>query len=463
VRTSILSRLCAPLCDAVTGSADAAKIIDVLERENLFVVQLDDTRQWFRYHHLFAEVLRGELARTEPEIVRVLHERASAWYRRSGLADEAISHASAAGDVAGVIDLVAAHWYAHVNTGQVATVRGWLRTLGDGTVGAHPVVAHCAAWAAALSGDRESLRRWLPIVEAGQHDGPLPDGIRSMQSSSALLRGTFGFEGIGPMRDAAAEAVALESDLASPWYALARATYAGALYWCGDLKAAAAQAEEALASSVSSGVTRMLGLAVLSLTVIDQGDLVKADQFARMASELVTDAALIPQSTLAFTAAGAVFAERGQLAEARDELERVLQIRRRQPGLSPWPTLEILLRLAPVLAGSGDWPAAVALLTEARQLLASFPDGADALLARVDQLERRLPGRPWESTRGGPLTDREREVLWMLRSPLSLGEISQQLHLSLNTVKAHTRAIYRKLGVSSRHEAITRGQETGSP
>jgi LuxR family transcriptional regulator, maltose regulon positive regulatory protein len=462
MRTSILSRLCAPLCDAVTGSADAAKIIDVLERENLFVVQLDDTRQWFRYHHLFAEMLRGELTRTEPEIVRALHERASAWYRQSGLADEAISHARAAGDVAGVIDLVAAHWYAHVNTGQVATVRGWLSALGDDTVGAHPVVAHCAAWTAALSGDRESLRRWLPIVEAGQHDGPLPDGIRSMQSSSALLRGTFGFEGIGPMRDAAAEAVALESDLASPWYALARATYAGALYWCGDLKAAAAQAEEALASSVSSGVTRMLGLAVLSLTMIDQGDLVKADQFARMASELVTDAALIPQSSLAFTAAGAVFAERGQLAEARGELERVLQIRRGQPGLSPWPTLEILLRLAPVLAGSGDWPAAVALLTEARQLLASFPDGADALLARVDQLERRLPGRPWESTRGGPLTEREREVLWMLRSPLSLGEISQQLHLSPNTVKAHTRAIYRKLGVSSRHEAVTRGQETGS-
>jgi LuxR family maltose regulon positive regulatory protein len=123
VRTSILSRLCAPLCDAVTDSADAAKIIDVLERENLFVVQLDDTRQWFRYHHLFAEMLRGELIRTEPEIVRTLHERASAWFRRSGLADEAISHASAAGDLAEVINLVAAHWYSHVNTGQVATVR----------------------------------------------------------------------------------------------------------------------------------------------------------------------------------------------------------------------------------------------------------------------------------------------------------------------------------------------------
>ena len=100
-RTSILSQFNAPLGQAVAGSANAAEIIGILERENLFVIPLDDTRQWFRYCRLFAQVLRGELARTEPEIVPALHERASAWYRRSGSADEAISHAHAAGDVAG--------------------------------------------------------------------------------------------------------------------------------------------------------------------------------------------------------------------------------------------------------------------------------------------------------------------------------------------------------------------------
>src|ERR1700691_53673 len=81
--TSILSRFCAPLCDAVVGSDNAAEIIDTLERENLFVVPLDDTRQWFRYHHLFAQMLRDQLARAEPEIVPALHERTSDWLRRS--------------------------------------------------------------------------------------------------------------------------------------------------------------------------------------------------------------------------------------------------------------------------------------------------------------------------------------------------------------------------------------------
>ena len=119
---------------------------------------LDETRQWFRYHHLFAQVLRSELARTEPGIVPTLHERASAWHRRSGSADEAIGHALAAGDVAGAIDLIARHWYAYVDSGQAATVRGWMRSLGDDAIAASPLAAHCAAWAAALSGDRESVR-----------------------------------------------------------------------------------------------------------------------------------------------------------------------------------------------------------------------------------------------------------------------------------------------------------------
>ena len=106
-RTAVLDRFCAPLCDAVTGSANAAEIIDVIERDNLFVVPLDDNRQWYRYHHLFAQVLRGQLARTEPAIVPALHERASAWHRRSGSAEEAIDHALAAGDVAAAVDLIA--------------------------------------------------------------------------------------------------------------------------------------------------------------------------------------------------------------------------------------------------------------------------------------------------------------------------------------------------------------------
>ena len=462
MRTSILGRFCAPLCDAVTGSANAAEIIDILERENLFVVPLDDTRQWFRYHHLFAEMLRAELSRAEPEIVPALHERAGAWHRRSGSTDEAISHAYSAGDVPGVIDLMARHWYAYVNSGQVATVRRWLSLLGDDVVSAEPLAAHCAAWAAALSGDQESLRRWLPLVEVGEYEGALPDGIRSLRSSAALLQGTFGFEGIGPMRAAAAAAVALETIPASPWHALARVSYASALFLSGDFDAAVVQAQFASPAG-APGLIRVLGFAVLSLIAVDRGELDEAEQWARTAQEILASAdpglSAAPQSSLAFTAAGEVAARRGRLTEARWEFERALASRRGKQGVSSWPTLELLLRFAPVLSDLGDRPRAVALLTEARSILVASPDGAEAQFARLDRIERHLAGRPQSIALGAPLTEREAAVLRLLRGSLSLREIGQELYLSQNTIKTHTRAIYRKLGVSTRHDAIARGHD----
>ena len=458
-QTAILSRFCAPLCDAVTGSANSFKIIDLLERENLFVVPLDDSRQWFRYHHLFAQALRRELARTGPGIVRALHGRASGWHRQSGSAGEAISHAHAAGDLTGVIDLIAGNWYVCVDSGQAATVQGWLASLGGAAISTHPLAAHCAAWVAALAGDRESLRRWLPIVEAEHSDDVLPDGIRSLQSSAALLQGSFGFEGLGPMREAAARAVILETNPASPWHALARSSYAAALYWSGDLDAAAAQARAASSGTGSIALIRVMGRTILSLIAIEQGNLDEAGRWSRAALDIVTDAGSglggAPHSSLAFAAAGAVSAGRGRLAEAREQLEHALQMRRRSPGISPWFTVEILLRLAPVLLDTGERSRAAALLAEVRLVLESSPGGAGAQFARLGQVERRLAGEPRQVPVIEPLTDREVTVLRLLGGSLSMREIARELGLSQNTVKSHTRAIYRKLGVSTRHDAVS--------
>jgi LuxR family maltose regulon positive regulatory protein len=284
-----------------------------------------------------------------------------------------------------------------------------------------------------------------------------------MQSSAALLEATFGFGGIGPMRDAAAEAIRLEPVPESPWHALARAAYATVLYWCDDRGAAIQQAQLALSSPSSIGLIRMLAYATWSLAEADEGDLDHAGRLACSAREIVADLgpdfSEAPQSSLAYTATGAVAARRGRLTEARREFERALELRRRQPGISPWATLEILLRLAPVMHDSGNRPAAADLLAEARQLLDFYPDGADAQLARLDRVERRLTGRSPNAPPAGPLTERETAVLGLLGGSLSLREIGQELYVSQNTVKSHIRAIYRKLGVSTRHDAIVAGRE----
>jgi LuxR family transcriptional regulator, maltose regulon positive regulatory protein len=461
-RTAILDRFCAPLCDAVTGSANAAEIIEIIERDNLFLVPLDGSRLWYRFHHLVAQVLLGQLARTEPAIVPALHRRASAWHQQSGSAEEAIDHALAAGDDAAAVGLIADHWPAYMDIGRVGTVRGWLRWLGDDQIGADPVAAHCAAWCAALTGDLRPVRRWLPVLESADDDGPLPDGIRSPRSSAALLRGCFGFDGIEVMRDSARTAAELESDPWSPWYALARTALGSALYLSGEPDAAVEPLTEALASAAAIPSARVAALSLLAVVQVEQGQATQAQELVRTARQLVGDSDLAEtqQGSSVCMAAGAVNAALGRTVEARTEFEHALRIRRRWFGITPWPVIDTLIRLAPVLNDLGERPAAAALANEARRLLTTCPDGAQAQWDRLHRLERRLRRSP-RGPAAEPLTDREATVLRLLRSTLSLREIGQELDLSPNTVKTHTRAVYRKLGVSTRQEATARADEIG--
>ena len=463
MRTAILARFCAPLCDAVAGSANAAEIIDVLERENLFVVPLDETRQWFRYHHLFAQMLHTQLTRTEPALVPTLHERASAWHRVSGSVGLAVKHALAAGDVANAADLIARHWYAYVSVGRVATVRRWMDSLADEQIAANPLVAHCAAWAAALTGEPEPVRRWLPVMEAGHHKGPLPDGIQSLKSSAALLRGVYGFDGLRVMRESAQMAVGLENNPKSPWYALAKGAYGFSLYLSGELHEAARTLEEAELSTAPVPLIRILTLSAWSLVAVELGRLPRAMELASEARGIATDGDLseTPQCSLAFTAAGAVRAAQGRLDEARSEFKRGVQCRLGVPGISPWATLEAMLRLAQVLLDLGDDAGAAELIDEAQDVLTLFPDGAEAPQARLEQLRRRLVVRSRAVPAADALTEREMAVLRLLRGTLSLREIGQELYVSPNTIKTHAQAIYRKLGVSTRQDAVAHAHDIG--
>jgi len=455
-RTSILGRLCAPLCDAVTGSAGTADFIEVLERENLFIVPLDDSRQWYRYHHLFAEVLRGQLAQTEPDLLPELHGRASVWYAEHGSADEAVSHAIAAGDLGRATGLIADHWFSYVTTGQVATVLSWIRSLGNQQIAASPVAAHCAAWAAALSGDRQTARGWLPVIDSAQDPGPLPDGMLSLRFSAALLRGIYGFEGLNVMHESATVAAELEQDPASPWYALARGALGFSRYMRGMPEAAVQPLHEAAYGPASLPLTRIVALSTLSLIAAEAGRLPEAQELGQAARDMGQrdEFRETPSATLVLVADGAVHAAQGRLGQARSELERALTSRRRITGSSPWPTLKATLLLAQVLLDTGDRDRAAELAGEAREVLAAFPDGAEAQQARLAALERRLAAPPQDAQLPEPLTERELAVLHLLGGTLSLREIGQEMQVSANTVKTHTQAIYRKLGVSARSDAV---------
>jgi LuxR family transcriptional regulator, maltose regulon positive regulatory protein len=457
--TSILDRFTASLCDAVTGRADSARLIERLDRENVFLIPEDGHRVWYRYHTLFAQMLRGQLARAQPQsrLIPLLHKRASAWHREAGSTEEAIAHAVAAGDMDGAAGLIAAHWRDFASEGRIATVSDWLGSLGEDRVAGNPVTAHCAAWVAATAGDAESVRRWLGVLETASHDGTLPDGMRSLRSSAALLRATFGFNGVQSMVEDGIMAAELEDDPASRWYAYARGLLGFALHLAGDPDAAPVL-ERALAAGTSWPLNRIVALAVTAFRAADEGDLVRAERLADEAARIVNGNGFskFPPNSIVLTALGAVHFAHGRLAEARAELEYALRRSQRWVPLTPWLSVEIQFRLAGVLLAMGDRAAAATIAAEIGNVLTASPDGADALLARLGELNRLLAAKPSAQPLTGPLTERERVILSMLRRSLSVSEIARELFLSPNTVKTHKRAIYRKLGVRSRQEAIER-------
>jgi LuxR family transcriptional regulator, maltose regulon positive regulatory protein len=168
LQTAILDQLTGPLCDAVTGQAGmAVRGWRLCSGATFFVVPLDDKRQWYRYHHLFAEVLHAYLMAEQPEQVAALHRRASAWFEQHGQAADAIRHALAAEDFAHAADLVERAFPAMARTRQEATMLGWFKALPEPLVRERPVLCNLYAGVLLQHGMLEDVDAWLRAAELG--------------------------------------------------------------------------------------------------------------------------------------------------------------------------------------------------------------------------------------------------------------------------------------------------------
>ncbi|MCJ7703084.1 MAG: tetratricopeptide repeat protein [Anaerolineales bacterium] len=168
LQTVIVERLNGSLCDALTGQEDGQATLETLERANLFIIPLDGERQWYRYHHLFADLLRQRLRQTQSKKLSILHSRASEWYEQNGFADEAIEHALQGEDLERAAGLIELAWPAMDESFQLATWLGWGKTLPDELIRARPVLCVGYAWALLNAGEFEAAdarlldaERWL--------------------------------------------------------------------------------------------------------------------------------------------------------------------------------------------------------------------------------------------------------------------------------------------------------------
>ena len=155
LQTSILARMTGPLCDAVTGQAGGKATLEALDRRNLFLIPLDDQRRWYRYHHLFGDVLQTRLLDEQPEVVAELHRRAAEWYAQEGEPDEAIRHAIAGGDFEHGADLIELAIPAMGRDRREATVRRWLDAIPDEVIRVRPVLSDGYAGSLLVRGETD--------------------------------------------------------------------------------------------------------------------------------------------------------------------------------------------------------------------------------------------------------------------------------------------------------------------
>jgi LuxR family maltose regulon positive regulatory protein len=414
LQTSILGRLSGPLCDAVTGQGGGKAMLEALDRGNLFLVPLDDRRRWYRYHHLFADVLRARLWDEQPGQVPGLHRRASEWHGQNGELSEAVGHALAAGDferAAGLVELASP---AMRRTRQEAKLRGWLEVLPSEVVRARPVLSVDFAGVLLMGGELEGVEgrlrdaeRWLAPA-TGHREEPqdpaaemvvadeeeylrLPATIESYRAAQALARG----DAPGTVRHAQrAIELALDDDH------LCRASAAallGLVYWgSGDLEAghraySACVAGLRRAGHIADTFGCSIALADIRSTQGRLGDALRTlEQALQLAGE---------QGGPVLRGTADMYVGMSEIARERDDLRAATQLLLRSQELGehtglPQNRYRWRVAMARVRQAEGDLHGALDLLNEAERLYVSdfFPNvrPVPAVRARVWIAQGRL-------------------------------------------------------------------------
>jgi LuxR family maltose regulon positive regulatory protein len=419
LQTSILDRLSGPLCDAVTGQKEGRWILETLERGNLFIVPLDDQRQWYRYHHLFTEVLLAHALEEQSEQIPFLHKRASAWYEQNNLPAEAIRHALAARDFESAAGLIEKTYPAMDNSFQHTAWLGWVRKLPDEVVRARPVLSVDYARALMDNGEFESSKSWLQEAEQrleGSAEGmvvadeaqfrTLPGMIALGRSSLAQFQGDI--EGVVKYAELALE-LSPEEDHIN--HAMAAVTL-GTAYWdCGDLDGA----QRALSvwidycQRVGNIIFAVATGAYLAEIIVAQGRLREAERTYKQSIQLASTHDQVRHVTSnLYLGLGLLCHEQGDQQSAARHLRKSGELGG-QTALNDWP-YRWQLAQARLKEAEGDLDTALDLLDEARCLYVktSVPDfhPIDALKARVYLRQGRLSeALSWARERGVSVDD----------------------------------------------------------
>jgi LuxR family transcriptional regulator, maltose regulon positive regulatory protein len=465
LRTSVLGRFTPELCDAVLGREDSAEVLAELARSNLFLVALDARGEWYRYHHLFGELLQLELG---PQDAPSLRRRAAAWCRAHGLVEDAIEYAAAAGDAEAVAELLVENHLEFIWGGRVGQFLGWVRWLSSELLLEHPVLPALGATAAALLARPEvETQQLLAVAERARRErpqlwSPYAEAVTDVTRAEVIERGDVGAAVEHARRAVAVAAARAGADVLSVGVL---ASLSQALFFAGDLDEARRIAVQAVerpdAPDVPDGYVGSLGL--LALLDAEQGRTESAEAWARQAIRFARKRFQADSWTASPAHLGLALActAIGRLDEAEREALRGERLRR-----SPQPTVghaHALLVLAHVRVARSRLKRAASVLERAQRMIAEFrdPGRLPAIAATVEQDLSTARANAGNRDVVEEPSAAELAVLRCLATGLSRREIGARLYISVNTVKTHTRELYRKLGAASRADAVARAEALG--
>jgi LuxR family maltose regulon positive regulatory protein len=461
-QTSIISRMFGSLCDAVLATTGSNGRLRRLADSNTFLLPVDGADGWYRLHQMFADLLHAELLREEPELVQLLHSRASRWLEGHGEVFEAIEHAIAAAEVARAARLIWSQVPRCLASGDVARLERWLEAFSSRQVVGHAKLALTAAWCALQRG--RPVDHWLSAADRGVYEASSAGESESVASATALLRATVAQHGLVQMGADAHLAARLQSP-DDPWRCLATYLQGVSSHLTGHTSDADERLDEAeqLAETFGMPAWRALVMSQQALVAVTEHSWPRAQVLTDRTAALLRGNRLDDSTTLlmAYCVSALVNAKRGRADEARSLAQRCQRVVAVAARLAPWIVAQSGYVLARTHLILGDPGAARILLSEAHATLTDLPD-AKTLRELLDQTWRQAEKAPLAFDGGvSTLTTAELRVLQLLPTYLSFEQIGRRLSVSRNTIKTQANAAYRKLGVTSRSEAVEHAYDLG--
>jgi LuxR family maltose regulon positive regulatory protein len=464
-RTAVLERMSGPLCEAVVALPGSAVSLAELARSNLLLVPLDRREQWYRYHHLFRDMLLAELKRQEPELIPVLRRRAAGWFLRHDQPEAALEYSMAAGDVDTAARLVQKLYVLVDRQGRITTLQRWFRWLEDrGGIEGHPMLAVQAAILFGTIGPPAEAERWADMVDRWQYGDVARPGDPSTEAWAAMLRTFLCRRGVEQMHADADEAVqrfAVQS-FVTPAPAFLQGI---ARVLRGDLDGGDASLEDAVSIGEQVGAHEDVALALCerALVAMARDDWGRAEVLAGQAGTVLRRAGIEDSYTIPLVSAvlARTAMHRGDVQAARQQLVNAQRLRPLLTYALPYFAVQARIELIRVHLALADLAGARTLMREVDDLLRRRP-GLGTLADQAQALGARLAKESGPSASGASaLTGAELRLLPMLSTHLSFPQIAEDMFLSRNTIKSEAVSIYRKLGAASRRQAVTRARELG--